>query len=449
MLLYMSLRDKMRYMTEMACKIVVNAKELCKENLGDDADEIEEDLEFLEKVVEQVHSTYEISDKVESIVESSIEDDNNPGPRKRPQNDDRSKKNIIGHLANGKNGDKHVRKWKGKQTQKDKGGGTCKKANDKASDGGGEELDTLVDSETQVEQESEVKVDKLLCQVKIVDNKVLMVTSLWKSINRDTLRDHRLEENDTYWQLITGYGTLMVEEFKAHFGDFAGSPTSFQEQVDHDKRIDKCPIDGRIESRDKLIYKTNGTHRVQNLIHNILSMMVQIKQAINWKEKELEWKTAYTNQRFNDECRAKIADMKALKSPADYQEWLEVEHKRFKNLQGKAITACNWAMRLYAKVRVKPIWSLYKVYSKSNRSDTFAKFLNYMDDHPIMREAIGNEAAKYDGNIEEIDGKTFIDHHAGNERENNRMVLGIVRFITKDEDIVGHVKEFIKKKVKW
>ncbi|KAF9490600.1 hypothetical protein BDN71DRAFT_1511095 [Pleurotus eryngii] len=158
----------------MACKIVVNAKELCKENLGDDADEIEEDLEFLEKVIEQVHSTCwvivarrrgevikepmddswdEISDKVESIVESSIEDDDNPGPRKQPWNDDRSKKNTIGHLPNGKDSDKRVRKRKGKQTQKDKGEGACKKANDKASDGGG--------SKTQAEQESEAKADKL------------------------------------------------------------------------------------------------------------------------------------------------------------------------------------------------------------------------------------------------------------------------------------------------
>ncbi|KAF9490723.1 hypothetical protein BDN71DRAFT_1511050 [Pleurotus eryngii] len=301
----------------------------------------------------------------------------------------------------------------------------------------------------------------VLCQVKychkyitlkIVDNKVLTVNSLWKSINRDALRDHRLEENDSYWELITGYGTLTVREFKAHFGDFAGGPTSFQEQVNCDKRIDKCPIDGRIESRDKLIYKMNSTHRAQNLIHNILSMMVQIKQAINWREKELEWKTAYTNQRFNDKCGAKIADMKALMSPTDYKEWLEVEHKRFKDLQGKAITARNWAMRLYAKfgliVLLDPRWNP-EVYGKSNHSDTFAKFLNYMDDHPIMREVIGNEVAEYDGNIEEIDGKTFVDHHAGNERENNKMVLGIVRFITKDEDVVGHIKEFIKKKVEW
>ncbi|KAF9489143.1 hypothetical protein BDN71DRAFT_1435595 [Pleurotus eryngii] len=487
MLLYMSPRDKMRYMTKMACKIVVNAKELCKENLGDNADKIEEDLEFLKKVIEQVHSTCQvivarrrgevieepmdnswdkISDKVESIVESSIENDDNPGPRKWPQNDNRSKKNTISHLPNGKNGDKCIRKQKGKQTQKDKGGGTCKKADDKASNGGGgstlkasdqasQESDTSVDSETQVEQESEVKVDKLLCQVKIIDNKVLTVTSLWKSINRDALRDHRLEENDSYWWLITGYGTPTVEEFilqKGHFGDFAGSLTSFQEQVNCDMRIDKCLIDGRIESRDKLIYKMNSTHRAQNLIHNILSTMVQIKQAIDWKEKELEWKTAYTNWRFNDECRAKIANMKALKSPTDYQEWLEVERKRFKDLQGKAITMRNWAMRLYAKfgsiVLLDPRWNP-EVYGKSNHSDTFAKFLNYMDDHPIMREAIGNEVAKYDGNIEEIDGKTFIDHHAGNEGENNRMVLRIVRFITKDEDVVGHIKEFIKKKVEW
>lgn len=57
MLMYKSPKEKMKYMTEMACKIVMNAKELCEENLDADADEIEEDLQFLEKVVEQMHST--------------------------------------------------------------------------------------------------------------------------------------------------------------------------------------------------------------------------------------------------------------------------------------------------------------------------------------------------------------------------------------------------------
>ncbi len=35
--------------------------------------------------------------------------------------------------------------------------------------------------------------------------RTLTVASLWNSINRDTLRDHRLEENDAYARLIMGY----------------------------------------------------------------------------------------------------------------------------------------------------------------------------------------------------------------------------------------------------
>ena len=45
------------------------------------------------------------------------------------------------------------------------------------------------------------------------ENDVLTVMSLWMSINRDALRDHRLEENDAYWRLLTGYATPTIKEF--------------------------------------------------------------------------------------------------------------------------------------------------------------------------------------------------------------------------------------------
>ncbi|KDQ22539.1 hypothetical protein PLEOSDRAFT_171892 [Pleurotus ostreatus PC15] len=496
MLMYKSPKEKMKYMTEMACKIVMNAKELCEENLDADADEIGEDLQFLEKVVEQMHSTCraivartrgealdeqmdeswdEISDKVSLIVESSMDVDDDPAPRKRKRKGD--KENTIGRLPNGENGDKSVRKRKGKGTQKGNGGCTAKDANDNARNGGGgkasqgsneaskrsgeaaQESDASVDKEIQAEQEEEenreylfqVKYRRQYIKMKLAaENDVLTVMSLWTSINRDALRDHRLEENDAYWRLLAGYGTPTIKEFDAHFGAFVDSQGSFQEQVNWDKRIDQCPIDGRIESRDKLIYKTKGTHKAQYLVHNILSTMMQIKQAIDWKGKETEWKTAYTNRRFRDECKARIEEMKSLKSPDDYKQWLEAERKKFKDRQGKSITARNWALRLYAKfgsiVLLDPRWNP-ELYGKSNRSDTFGKFLDYMDDHPIYRKTTWEEAVRYDGNVVEVNGDAYIDAYAGNQFENNKMVLGVVRYVTKDEEVVAHVNEFIKKKV--
>ncbi len=68
MLPYMTRLEKMQYMTEMACKIVVSARYLCEEALQDDemddgddnAGEMEKQLEFLEKVVETVKASCRI-----------------------------------------------------------------------------------------------------------------------------------------------------------------------------------------------------------------------------------------------------------------------------------------------------------------------------------------------------------------------------------------------------
>lgn len=131
---------------------------------------------------DQLTTSDEISDKVSLIVESSMDVDDDPAPRKRKRKGD--KENTIGRLPNGENGDKSVRKRKGKGTQKGNGGCTAKDANDNARNGGGgkaskgsneaskrsgeaaQESDTSVDKEIQAEQEEEENREYLF-QVKV------------------------------------------------------------------------------------------------------------------------------------------------------------------------------------------------------------------------------------------------------------------------------------------
>lgn len=133
---------------------------------------------------DQLTTSDEISDKVSLIVESSMDVDDDPAPRKRKRNGDKCKENTIGHLPNGKNGDKSVRKRKGKGTQKGNGGCAAKDANDNARNRGGgkasqgtdeaskrsdeaaQESDVSVDREIQAEQEEEEKREYLF-QVKV------------------------------------------------------------------------------------------------------------------------------------------------------------------------------------------------------------------------------------------------------------------------------------------
>ncbi|KAG5219853.1 hypothetical protein IMY05_C4748000100 [Salix suchowensis] len=101
--------------------------------------------------------------------------------------------------------------------------------------------------------------------------------------------------------------------------------------------------------------------------------------------------------------QGKNCGYEGVEEPTDYKEWLEVERKRFKDLQGKAITA-QLGDEALCKVLLDARWNP-EVYGKSNRSDTFAKFLNYMDDHPIMREAIGNERPNTMETLRRLTGK--------------------------------------------
>ncbi|KAF4565282.1 hypothetical protein EYR40_008294 [Pleurotus pulmonarius] len=488
MLPYMTRMEKMKYMTEMACKIVVSARCLYIEAVGDDemdngednAIEMEKQLEFLEKVVETVRASCrvlmakrrgnvvdkeqldiswnEIAEEVETIVENSTDTGESvssaSGSRKRgqPDSDDgkkgKKKKNTIGRLPAEKDDDGNASKGGNRKKQK------VGKEDAVAAKEGGVVADNAVQEQGKdmrpkntdviLDGVNEDAANRLLCHLKASH-----LAALWNSINRDTLRDHRLEENDSYARLVMGYPEPGPGDLESYFGDFTGDRVSFHEQIEWDKRIDKAPLEGRIEGREKNIYKTEGTHRAQNLVFNILSTMVQLKQAIDWNQKDGDWKTNYTNRRFEEEYKQRIAHMKAFSSAADFKRWLDSERKKFKDRQGKAITARNWTLRLYKKfgsiVLLDPRWNP-DVYGKSNRSETFPKFLDYMDKYPVLKKIDPKLLPTYKGEIWEIDNESWGESHVGNRKGNRKMVLAVIRVITGDERVVEHVNEFISKK---
>lgn len=95
-----------------------------------------------------------------------------------------------------------------------------------------------------------------------------------------------------------------------------------------------------------------GTHATQNLIHTVLNTVMQLKLAIDWNSKTTEWKTIYTDGRFEETYSDKMEKMKVGRSTRDYEKWYAEERKKFKDRQQKGITARNWTLALYKEVRV-------------------------------------------------------------------------------------------------
>ncbi len=102
-------------------------------------------------------------------------------------------------------------------------------------------------------------------------------------------------------------------------------------------------------------------------------------------------------------------------------------------------------MQFGSIVLLDPRWNP-DIYGKSNRSEAFPKFLDYMDEHPILKKIDPTLVAKYKGEVWEIDNETWGEAHIGHRKGNRKMVLALIRLITGDERVVEHVNEFISKK---
>lgn len=95
-------------------------------------------------------------------------------------------------------------------------------------------------------------------------------------------------------------------------------------------------------------------------------------------------------------------------------------------------------------VLLDPRWNPSK-YGTESRSKSFASFLVFLLANIPMRRATSDELVGLGGQIKYVDGRGMVKYNAGTRTDNDNLVLSLVKYITRRNDIVTYVEDFIKK----
>ncbi|KAF9487335.1 hypothetical protein BDN71DRAFT_1436933 [Pleurotus eryngii] len=265
------------------------------------------------------------------------------------------------------------------------------------------------------------------------------VKMVWLGVYKSKFQSHELEEDYAFSRLLSGYDMPNLNLIGHYFRSFIDSKATFKKQMDSDKDIAKMELDKHIEYREDLITHIRGTHATQNLIHNILNMILQLKLAIDWKSKPMDSKTNYTNTYFEELNVDKIAAMRLRVSERDFGRWYSEEKTWFSECNEKYITARNWMLTLYEEfgsiVLLDPRWNPSK-FGTESQSKSFVSFLVFLLANILMCQATSDELVGLGG---------MVKYNVGTRNDNDNLVLSLIKYITRQNDIVTYVKDFIKK----
>ncbi len=144
----------------------------------------------------------------------------------------------------------------------------------------------------------------------------------------------------------------------------------WKQQVEWDKDVDKAAdTDHRIEEREKVLVccmhcgslvtenvlqyliRVNEALAPTNMIGIILDTMVQIKLAIDWSRKDVEWVKKYHDKMFESRREKDIATAKGALSAREFRKWRVGERRKYVERINKENTSRLWTMKLYLQVR--------------------------------------------------------------------------------------------------
>ncbi|KAF4570218.1 hypothetical protein EYR36_010025 [Pleurotus pulmonarius] len=278
------------------------------------------------------------------------------------------------------------------------------------------------------------------------------VETVWLNVYKERLEERKIEEDHAFSRLLSGYDSPRSGCIEEYFEEFVGSIATFRQQMDWDKEADALELDKRIARREELIDHVRGTHTAQDLVHNVLTTVVHLKLAVDWNSKPPAWRDGYIDARFVEAYSGKVDGMKIGRSTRDFAAWYARERKNFKDRHQGIITARNWTLALYKEfgsaVLLDPIWNPSR-FGKGSRSQSFEAFLPYLMANMPMRRATSDELISGGSggkdNVKFVDGRGMIKYNAGTHTDNDILVLTLLRYISKRNDLVAYVEGFIVK----
>ncbi|KAF4565283.1 hypothetical protein EYR40_002168 [Pleurotus pulmonarius] len=258
---------------------------------------------------------------------------------------------------------------------------------------------------------------------------------------------HREEEDAAMVRLSRGYGRFTLEEITRRLDLSTQGTVDWKQQVEWDKDVDKAAdTESRIEEREKYLIRVNEALAPTNMIGIILDTMVQIKLAIDWSKKEAEWVRKYHDKMFQSRREKEIATAKGALSAGEFRKWRLGERRKYVERINKENTSRVWTMKLYLQygsiVLLDPLWNPTE-FGRGNRTAEFGSLLEYQLKKPLRKCATAEELARYPVAPMEEEGKKWIPWHYGNSKDNDYVLLELVRFMTGDDTIVTHIERFL------
>ncbi|KAF7437607.1 hypothetical protein PC9H_004449 [Pleurotus ostreatus] len=283
------------------------------------------------------------------------------------------------------------------------------------------------------------------------DGRKCTVETAWLNVHKECSEEHQIEEDRAFSRLLSGYDSPRSGYVEEYFEEFVDSSATFKQQMDWDKDTDALDIDKRIARREGLIDHVRGTHAARDLVHNILATVFHLKLAVDWNSKPPAWKDNYMEAKFVEAYSDRVDKMRLGISTRDFDMWFAGERRKFKDRQQDIITARNWTLALYnefgSAVLLDPRWNPSR-FGKSSRSQSFATFLPYLMANLPMRRAMSDELISGGGgkyNVRFISGRGMVKYNAGTQSDNDVLVLTLLKYISKRNEIVAYVEAFIAK----
>ncbi|KAG9220232.1 hypothetical protein CCMSSC00406_0009553 [Pleurotus cornucopiae] len=274
--------------------------------------------------------------------------------------------------------------------------------------------------------------------------------ALWRRIIDFKNGDHKSEESMAFARLLQGYTKLTTGDLDLWFGDVVRKEGSLKVEIQEHARANETEDSlKRMENWSKSLSSFESKSQVHDLVHNVMSVIVQVQMAEEWGSHEPAWKTEYITGAFEALKDKEIQNAKRLMTEERYEEWFESNRTKFRDIEQKIMTSRNWTLSLYREfgsiVLLDSRWNPSR-YNKDHRSEGFGSFLKFFLANMAHRYARGDEATYYPEELQYDMKVPMVKYHYGNEDDNDRTVIETVRFITGDDVVADYVAEFINKR---
>ncbi|KAJ8694440.1 hypothetical protein PTI98_009364 [Pleurotus ostreatus] len=246
-----------------------------------------------------------------------------------------------------------------------------------------------------------------------------------------------VSEEQALARLIVGYRMVNMEQLDRAFADVKSSYTYGPSWVKSEFMvINNLELEKeRIQESEKLLIECGMKQGSVDLLEGIFLTMAALRLAIDWKSigetpEGRKWKRATNDALFQFQCHGQLDEFQVL---TRRRQEVALRRKWAKDNE-RLVTRRNKVLGLFKKfgcvILLDPIWS-----PMVTRTPDFNKLHGCILDNMLTR------ARRVDDDVE---GDDNVPWHTGNDMENRKMLVELVRYFTTD-DIANFVDDTVER----